>query len=115
MSSEANRIVRKLWSYCTVVLFLKLVHEQAQPLWNQDSPVPAGYDWSTSASCNEMHTIAHPPEHLRYCYFSCETRPSVRPGPGPLSLPSAPLFGFNHHGHSESSTSGESFLFCPQT
>ena len=64
MSSEANRIVQKLWSYCTVLrddglsygdyleqlsvlLFLKLAHEQTQPPWNQDSPVPEGYDWST--------------------------------------------------------------------
>jgi len=58
MSSEANRIVQKLWSYCTVLrddglsygdyleqlsvlLFLKLAHEQTQPPWNQDSPVPS--------------------------------------------------------------------------
>ena len=64
MSTEANRIVQKLWSYCTVLrddglsygdyleqlsvlLFLKLAHEQTQPPWNQDSPVPEGYDWST--------------------------------------------------------------------
>jgi type I restriction enzyme M protein len=64
MSSEANRIVQKLWSYCTVLrddglsygdyleqlsvlLFLKLAHEQTQPPWNQESPVPDGYDWST--------------------------------------------------------------------
>jgi type I restriction enzyme M protein len=64
MSSEANRIVQKLWSYCTVLrddglsygdyleqlsvlLFLKLAQEQTQPPWNQDSPVPEGYDWST--------------------------------------------------------------------
>jgi type I restriction enzyme M protein len=48
MSAEANRIVQKLWSYCTVLrddglsygdyleqlsvlLFLKLAHEQTQP------------------------------------------------------------------------------------
>ena len=64
MSAEANRIVQKLWSYCTVLrddglsygdyleqlsvlLFLKLAHEQTQPPWNQGSPVPEGYDWST--------------------------------------------------------------------
>jgi type I restriction enzyme M protein len=67
MSTEANRIVQKLWSYCTVLrddglsygdyleqlsvlLFLKLAHEQTLPPWNQESPVPEGYDWSTSAS-----------------------------------------------------------------
>jgi len=64
MSAEANRIVQKLWSYCTVLrddglsygdyleqlsvlLFLKLAHEQTLPPWNQESPVPEGYDWST--------------------------------------------------------------------
>jgi type I restriction enzyme M protein len=64
MSAEANRIVQKLWSYCTVLrddglsygdyleqlsvlLFLKLAHEQTLPPWNQASPVPEGYDWST--------------------------------------------------------------------
>jgi len=64
VSAEANRIVQKLWSYCTVLrddglsygdyleqlsvlLFLKLAHEQTQPPWNQGSPVPEGYDWST--------------------------------------------------------------------
>jgi type I restriction enzyme M protein len=30
-----------------VLLFLKLAHEQTQPPWNQESPVPEGYDWST--------------------------------------------------------------------
>ena len=61
---EANRILQKLWSYCTVLrddglsygdyleqlsvlLFLKLAHEQTLPPWNQESPVPEGYDWST--------------------------------------------------------------------
>jgi type I restriction enzyme M protein len=64
MSTDANRIVEKLWSYCTVLrddglsygdyleqlsvlLFLKLAHEQTQPPWNQASPIPEGYDWST--------------------------------------------------------------------
>ena len=64
VSAEANRIVQKLWSYCTVLrddglsygdyleqlsvlLFLKLAHEQTQPPWNQGSPVPEGYDWRT--------------------------------------------------------------------
>jgi type I restriction enzyme M protein len=73
MSSEANRIVQKLWSYCTVLrddglsygdyleqlsvlLSFKLAHEQAQPLWNQDSPVPAGYDWSTLVARTEWRS-----------------------------------------------------------
>jgi type I restriction enzyme M protein len=31
----------------SVLLFLKLAHEQTQPPWNQESPVPEGYDWIT--------------------------------------------------------------------
>jgi type I restriction enzyme M protein len=31
----------------SVLLFLKLAHEQTQPPWNQASPIPDGYDWST--------------------------------------------------------------------
>ncbi len=30
-----------------MLLFLKFAHEQTQPPWNQESPVPEGYDWST--------------------------------------------------------------------
>ncbi len=30
-----------------MLLFLKLAHEQTQPPWNQESPMPVGYDWST--------------------------------------------------------------------
>ena len=82
MSAEANRIVQKLWSYCTVLrddglsygddleqlsvlLFLKLAHEQTQTPWNQDSPVPEGYDWSTLA--NSMA-----------CSGWCSARPRTR-------------------------------------
>jgi hypothetical protein len=56
---------------------------------------------------NEMRTIAHMPEPVRYSYFSYETPSSVRPGSCPLSVPLVPRFGVNHYGHSES--------FCAQT
>ena len=79
MSAEANRIVQKLWSYCTVLrddglsygddleqlsvlLFLKLAHEQTQTPWNQDSPVPEGYDWSLSQA-PQAERLGTPTEH----------------------------------------------------
>ena len=60
----SDSIISKVWSFChtlrddgvgygdyleqlSVLLFLKLAHEQTLPPWNQDSPIPAGYDWST--------------------------------------------------------------------
>ena len=64
MSADTNRIAQKLWSYCSVLrddglsygsyleqlsvlLFVKLVHEQTLAPLKQDSPVPEGCDWST--------------------------------------------------------------------
>jgi hypothetical protein len=76
-----------------------------------ETPAASGF----SASCNEMGTIAHMQEPVRYCYFSYETPSSVHPGPSPFSVPLVPRFGFNNHGHSESSTRGEYFSCCPQT
>ena len=72
MSAEASRIVNKLWSYCnilrddglsygdyleqlSVLLFLKLAHEQTQRPWNKPSPVPEGYDWP---SLNALDGVA---------------------------------------------------------
>jgi type I restriction-modification system DNA methylase subunit len=57
MGTEANRIIQKLWSYCTVLrddglsygdyleqlsvlLFLKLAHEQTQQPWPSDHREP---------------------------------------------------------------------------
>jgi len=71
MSSEANRIVQKLWSYCTVLrddglsygdyleqlsvlLSLKLAHEQAQPPWNQRTP-----PGSVKVHAFQQHAAAH--------------------------------------------------------
>lgn len=62
MTSDAHRIVHKLWSYCNVLrddglsygdyleqltylLFLKMADEQTKPPWRRASPVPEGYDW----------------------------------------------------------------------
>jgi type I restriction enzyme M protein len=72
MSAEASRIVNKLWSYCnilrddglsygdyleqlSVLLFLKLAHEQTQPRGTRTSPVPEGYDWP---SLNALDGVA---------------------------------------------------------
>lgn len=66
MSDAANRIVRKLWSYCqvlrddglsyrdyleqlTFLLFLKVADERAR-LTGEPQPIPAGYRWEALAS-----------------------------------------------------------------
>lgn len=58
----SDRIVAKLWNYCTVLrddglsygdyveqltylLFLKMAHERTQAPWSQPSVIPDGYDW----------------------------------------------------------------------
>ncbi len=62
MPSDAQQIVQKLWTYCnvlrddglsygdyleqlTVLLFLKMAHEQTQAPWKKPSPIPEGLDW----------------------------------------------------------------------
>lgn len=57
-----GQLVQKLWNYCnllrddglsygdyveqlTYLLFLKMAHERTQTPWNEDSKIPAGYDW----------------------------------------------------------------------
>lgn len=66
MSADANRIVRKLWSYCdvlrddglsyqdyleqlTFLLFLKMADERGR-LTGGRQPIPAGYRWEDLAS-----------------------------------------------------------------
>ena len=66
MSDDANRIVRKLWSYCdvlrddglsyqdyleqlTLLLFLKMADERAR-LTGEPQPIPAGHRWEDLAS-----------------------------------------------------------------
>ena len=62
MSEHSQRLVQKLWNYCTVLrddglsygdyveqltylLFLKMAHERTLPPLNEKPRVPAGYDW----------------------------------------------------------------------
>ncbi len=62
MPTDPQQIVQKLWNYCnvlrddglsygdyleqlTVLLFLKMAHEQTQPPWNKPSPLPKDCDW----------------------------------------------------------------------
>ena len=75
MSAEANRIVQKLWSYCTVLrdyglsygdyleqlsvlLFLKLAHEQTQPPWPPDprEPLPRLASRQAAKKCTPSRT-----------------------------------------------------------
>ncbi len=63
-NNHSQQIVQKLWNYCNVLrddglsygdyveqltylLFLKMAHEQTQPPWNRESPIPDGMDWSS--------------------------------------------------------------------
>ncbi len=83
MTADADRIVSKLWSYCSVLrddglsygdyleqltylLFLKMAHEQTQPPYRRPSSIPEGYDWPSLSSRDgddlEKHyraTLAH--------------------------------------------------------
>jgi type I restriction enzyme M protein len=64
VTSDANRIVTKLWSYCNVLrddglsygdyleqltylLFLKMADEYTRAPWKRPSPVPEGWDWKS--------------------------------------------------------------------
>src|SRR5438105_15645371 len=59
---DPQQIVTKLWNYCNVLrddglsygdyveqltclLFLKMAHEQTQPPWSRQSPIPKNCDW----------------------------------------------------------------------
>ena len=61
-NNHSQQIVQKLWNYCNVLrddglsygdyveqltylLFLKMAHEQTQPPWKRESPIPDGMDW----------------------------------------------------------------------
>jgi type I restriction enzyme M protein len=60
--NHSTQLVQKLWNYCnllrddglsygdyveqlTYLLFLKMAHERTQAPWNEESRIPAGYDW----------------------------------------------------------------------
>jgi type I restriction enzyme M protein len=61
-NNHSQQIVQKLWNYCNVLrddglsygdyveqltflLFLKMAHEQTQPPWKRESPIPEGMNW----------------------------------------------------------------------
>ena len=67
MTNHSQQIVQKLWNYCnvlrddglsygdyveqlTLLLFLKMAHEQTQPPLRQASVVPEGFDWPSLMS-----------------------------------------------------------------
>lgn len=64
---NASTLVQKIWNFChtlrddgvgygdyleqvTYLLFLKFAHEYAEPPYNRDTQVPAGYDWLSLTS-----------------------------------------------------------------
>lgn len=65
--TPTSTLVNKVWSYChvlrdaglsygdyleqlTYLIFLKMAHEYAQPPYNRDLGIPAGYDWPSLTS-----------------------------------------------------------------
>ena len=109
MSTEANRIAHKLWSYCTVVrddelsygdyleqlsvlLFLKLAHEQTQPPWPPDHREPCG-DWLLGKLQRNAHHRARARTRALLLFQLRDALVSA-PGPQPALCPSgAPLWG----------------------
>ena len=67
MTEHSQRLVQKLWNYCTVLrddglsygdyveqltylLFLKMAHERTLPPLSEPSRIPAGLDWAALVS-----------------------------------------------------------------
>ena len=111
MSTEANRIVQKLWSYCTVPR--SPISKPSRPaLLIFENPCRA---WFLGKLQRNVHHPT-PAETRALLLFQLRDDLVGAPGPSPLPDPLAPRFGVNHnHGHSESSTRGEYFPFCAQT
>jgi type I restriction enzyme M protein len=82
MSEHSQRLVQKLWNYCTVLrddglsygdyveqltylLFLKMAHERTLPPLNEPSRIPAGYDWSSLVSKDGADLEEHYASTLR--------------------------------------------------
>ncbi len=76
MTVHSQRLVQKLWNYCTVLrddglsygdyveqltflLFLKMAHERTQPPLNETPRVPAGLDWPSLTSRDGAELETH--------------------------------------------------------
>jgi hypothetical protein len=110
MSAEANRIVQKFWSYCTV-LRLPMSRPSRPGLLILENLCGA---WLLGKLQRNAH---HPAPAATRALLLFQLRDALVGAPGPArSLTTlAPRFGVNHHGHSESSTRGKYFPFSAQT
>jgi type I restriction enzyme M protein len=76
VSEHSAQLVQKLWNYCnllrddglsygdyieqlTYLLFLKMAHERTQPPLNEQSRLPAGYDWPSLVEKSGPELEAH--------------------------------------------------------
>src|SRR4051812_32356828 len=76
MSDHSKQLVAKLWNYCnllrddglsygdyveqlTYLLFLKMAHERTQAPFNEESRIPAGYDWPSLKEKDGPELEAH--------------------------------------------------------
>ncbi len=110
MSAEANRIVQKLWSCCTV---LRLPMSRPSRPGHLIIENPCGERLLGKLQRNGRHRAPAGTNGL--LLFQLRDALVGALGPSPLPDPFAPRFGVNHHGHSESSTRGEYFSCCEQT
>jgi type I restriction enzyme M protein len=76
ITEHSRQLVAKLWNYCnllrddglsygdyveqlTYLLFLKMAHERTQAPWNEESKIPAGYDWPSLLEKDGPELEAH--------------------------------------------------------
>jgi type I restriction enzyme M protein len=74
--TDSEQLVTKLWNYCnllrddglsygdyleqlTYLLFLKMAHERTEPPLNEESKIPAGYDWPSLLDKDGPELEAH--------------------------------------------------------
>ena len=94
-------LIQKVWNFChtlrddgvgygdyleqlTYLLFLKLAHEYAQPPYNRNTRVPAGYDWPTLTSKTGepleaqylaiLHKLGQEPGMLGAIFFKAQNK-----------------------------------------
>jgi len=94
-------LVQKVWNFChtlrddgvgygdyleqlTYLLFLKLAHEYAQPPYERNTRVPAGYDWPTLAAktgeplenqyLKTLHKLGQEPGMLGAIFFKAQNK-----------------------------------------
>lgn len=89
-STHSQQLVQKLWNYCnllrddglsygdyveqlTYLLFLKMADERTKPPYDEDSFVPAGYDWPSLVALDGSALEAHYIDTLKHLGSDPET------------------------------------------